>query len=320
MRSIHDMFSDKITVANNFIVRSTISDAVNQQQTNKVFSEKWEKVEKQDNIEDLEQFQKKWFMSLYGFENEEAFRLYLANKNTILDAGCGLGYKSAWLASLAPHALVIGMDFSEAAQIAAGKYSTIPNLYFIQGDIAVTGIKDGTIDFVLCDQVIMHTEDPGKTFDHLSGLVSKDGEFACYVYAKKALPRELLDDYFRSNTHTYSSEQLWEMSKQLTELGKRLSELNIKFNAPDIPLLGIKGGEYDVQRFIYWNFLKCFWKEDWTRELCDSTNFDWYSPSNAKRYTQDEFIEMAKRNNLKTIFLHTEEACHSGRFSKICVE
>jgi len=24
------------------------------------------------------------------------------------------------------------------------------------------------------------------------------------------------------------------------------------------PELGIKGGKYDLQRFIYWNFLKCF--------------------------------------------------------------
>ena len=30
----------------------------------------------------------------------------------------------------------------------------------------------------------------------------------------------------------------------------------------DIPLLGIKAGHQDVQRFIYWNVFKCYWNDD----------------------------------------------------------
>jgi len=109
---------------------------------------------------------------------------------------------------------------------------------------------------------------------------------------------------------------LWEMSSQLTELGKRLSELKITFDSPDIPLLGIKGGEQDLQRFIYWNFLKCFWREDWGKEMSDATNFDWYAPSNAKRYSKEEFKNMIEQNNLEIKHFHEEEACYSGRFEK----
>ena len=167
-----------------------------------------------------------------------------------------MGYKAAWFAELAPHAIVIGVDISEAAKIAAKNYKHLSNLYFYQADIANTGIKENTIDFTICDQVIMHTEDPDATFAHLTSITSKNGVFACYVYRKKALPRELLDDHFRIATHEIPNEQLWEMSSQLTELGKRLSELNITFDSPDIPLLGIKGGKQDLQRFIYWNFKK----------------------------------------------------------------
>jgi hypothetical protein len=110
---------------------------------------------------------------------------------------------------------------------------------------------------------------------------------------------------------------MWDFSSQITELGKRLSELNIKFISPDIPLLGIKGGEYDLQRFIYWNFIKCFWKEEWGFDLSKSTNFDWYAPSNARRYTEQEFVNLGKKNNMKLEFLHSEEACYSGVFKKI---
>ena len=179
-------------------------------------------------------------------------RDFLADKQTIFDAGCGLGYKAAWFAELAPHALVIGMDLSDAAVQAASRYREIQNLFFVRGDIAKTCLSTGVIDYTSCDQVIMHTEVPEETFAELARITNrKSGQLACYFYAKKALPRELLDDYFRVHCKGMSNEALWEMSEQLTELGKRLGDLNVSFEAPDIPELGIKGGTYDIQRFVY---------------------------------------------------------------------
>ncbi|WP_347506094.1 hypothetical protein [Pseudomonas anguilliseptica] len=106
------------------------------------------------------------------------------------------------------------------------------------------------------------------------------------------------------------------MSRQLTDLGKVLSELNVKFTSPDIPLLGIKGGEYDIQRFIYWNFLKCFWNPVLGVETSDAINFDWYSPSNARRFSEAEVRALVSENGLRFIYFHSEPACYSGRFGK----
>lgn len=313
---IKNLFTEEVTVKGNLIYLQSESSFENQQQTNDVFSEKWKKVDEKDSLDKLYEFQYDWYFKLYGFEGKEGLREFLTNKKVIFDAGCGLGYKAALFAELAPSSTVIGMDFSDSAIIAAEKYAHLPNLYFIQGDIAASKLKSGSIDYVSCDQVIMHTENPEKTFQHLSSLLKRDGEFACYVYSKKALPRELVDDYFRKAAGNFSHKELWEFSQQLTTLGKNLSELNVQFTSPDIPLLGIKGGEYDIQRFIYWNFLKCFWKEDWGMELCNSTNFDWYAPSNAKRYSEEEYKNMIIANNLEIIYFHKEEACYSGRFKK----
>jgi len=139
---------------------------------------------------------------------------------------------------------------------------------------------------------------------------------------KKALPRELLDDYFRVKTKEISKKDMWELSEQLTALGRRLTELKINIDVPDMPLLGIKGGEMDIQRFIYWNFIKCFWNEELGKETSVSTNYDWYAPSNALRYSKSDFIQMLVNANLTVRPFHSEEACHSGRFLKeyICVE
>jgi SAM-dependent methyltransferase len=288
----------------------------NQQQTNDVFSEKWGRYERSGEKEGLYEFQRQWYLKLYGFASEQALREHLAGCGVILDAGCGLGYKAAWFAELAPHALVIGMDYSDAAAQAARSYAHLPNLVFVQGDIARTGMRDGGVDYVSCDQVIMHTEDPERTFAELARITARPhGQFACYFYAKKALPRELLDEYFRAQCKTVTTEELWQMSEQLAELGRRLSALDVRIDAPDIPLLGIKGGTYDIQRFVYWNFLKCFWNEELGAETSVVTNFDWYSPSNARRFSEAEVRTLVRVNGMIDTFFHVEEACHSGRFA-----
>jgi len=304
---------------NDVLVVSSSSNSENQSQTNSVFSDKWIKYSKEQVAEQerLFEFQKKWYLELYGFSGEDELKLFLEKQDVVLDAGCGLGYKAKWFADLSPSTLVIGMDYSDAAFVAAKQYIETPNLGFVKGDIADTKIKDGAISYVSCDQVIHHTENPQETMIELSRILSGKGSLAVYVYAKKALPRELLDDYFRVGTKAISKDDMWEMSEQLTELGKRLSELNISIDVPDIPLLGIKGGEMDIQRFIYWNFLKCFWNEDLGRATSDSTNYDWYAPSNAERYSKEEFKLMIEKSGLEVSDFHTEEACHSGRFTKV---
>jgi SAM-dependent methyltransferase len=301
----------------NFAVARTASAHANQQQTNEVFSDKWQRYESSDERERLYEFQRQWYLKLYGFGDEAALARHLQGCRVIFDAGCGLGYKAAWFARLAPQALVVGMDFSDAARQAAATYAALPNLFFVQGDIARTGFADASVDYVSCDQVIMHTEDPVATFAELARITRRSGgEFACYFYAKKALPRELLDDHFRSKCAELSRDELWAMAEQLTELGRRLSELKLSFDAPEIPALGIKGGPIDVQRFIYWNFLKCFWNPELGRETSVVTNFDWYSPSNARRFSEAEVRAIVHGQGLVERFFHAEEACYSGRFAR----
>lgn len=316
---LQTLFKEKVRIDCNYILpeKDDQIEAVNQTQTEKIFSDKWTEVEQTKNVEKFYAFQFDWFLKLYGFNSEQDLKKYLATQKVIIDTGCGLGYKAAWFAKLAPESIVIGIDISDALNLAAKNFAHFPNLFFLKRDIANTGLKSNSIDFVACDQVIMHTEVPENTFAHLADITKQGGEFACYVYSKKALPRELIDDYFRTATHNISNEEMWQFSEQLTELGKRLSELKVEFESPAIPLLGIKEGKYDIQRFIYWNFLKCFWRDDWGFDLCKSTNYDWYAPSNAKRFSKEEFCKLITDNNLRIISFHEEEACYSGRFLKV---
>lgn len=315
---VESLLAQKRQVRENLYIAAYDSEFANQAQTNQAFSLKWTEYSQEEisEQEKLFTFQREWYLKLYGFDSEADLAAFLRKQRVILDAGSGLGYKAKWFADLAPESTVIGMDFSDAVHVAAERYKETKNLLFIKGDIADTGFNDQTLDYVSCDQVIHHTQNVGETYRELTRILTSGGEFAVYMYAKKALPRELLDDHFRKATSSISHAQMKEFSEQLTKLGKTLADLNIDIEVPDIPLLDIKGGKVDLQRFIYWNFIKCFWNEDLGWATSVSTNYDWYSPSNASRYSEAEFLDFAKQNGLDTVFLHSEEACHSGRFKK----
>ncbi|MGY8923907.1 MAG: class I SAM-dependent methyltransferase, partial [Flavobacteriales bacterium] len=139
---LKDLFKEEIFFEDKLILLSNISTFDNQNQTNDTFTEKWKVLDKTADSEeyDFESFQKNWFLELYGFSSEKELGNFLKGK-IIIDAGCGLGYKSSWFASLAPDSLVIGIDFSNSAILASQKYKNIENLYFVQGDIAETKIK-----------------------------------------------------------------------------------------------------------------------------------------------------------------------------------
>jgi len=310
--------SAKINAGENYLCLSTSTDSSSQEQTNDAFSEKWVGYSKNDDEAQQKLFAngRAWYLTLYGFTSEAALAEFLKDKHTIYDAGCGIGYKAAWLATLAPHALVVGVDFSQAAEVAANTYKHIPNLTFIRGDIGTQIFEANSIDYVSCDQVIMHTSNPEATFAELCRVTKPGGEFSCYFYAKKALVRELVDDYFRTQCSAMKMGEIQEMSAQLTELGKRLSELKAEIDVPAIPALGIKAGKMDVQRFIYWNFLKCYWNEELGRENSDLINFDWYSPSNAARYHKHELQALITKNNMQPLHFHEEEACYTMRIRK----
>lgn len=315
---VDTLFEKRPEFSHNVYVMSNCSTDDNQNQTNAAFSEKWLNLSQADVDENdaWKQMQFDWYLKLYGYNSESELAESIQGCRTILDAGCGLGYKAAWFARLAPRSTVIAMDFSDAVYRAASRYGSIDNLVFVKGDIADTGMRPNTIDLISCDQVLHHTESPPQTLNEFHRITTNAGRLNTYVYAKKAIPRELLDDYFRSAAKSISHEELWDMSTALTNLGRQLSDLQITIDVPDIPLLGIKGGKQDLQRFLYWNFIKCFWNKDLWEEVSVSTNFDWYSPSNAFRYSQHEFLQMCADSGWSNVFLHGEEACWSGRFVK----
>ena len=81
--------------------------------------------------------------------------------------------------------------------------------------------------------------------------LNPSGEIAIYVYKVKAPVREFTDDYIRGLISDLSYEEAIKEMACIADLGKILTELKISVNVPEIKLLEIDAGEYDIQRLFY---------------------------------------------------------------------
>ena len=86
---------------------------------------------------------------------------------------------------------------------------------------------------------------------------------------------------------------------KIVELGKKLSNLKVDIEIDDIPFIGVAGGKYPIQRFIYHFFMKCYWNPDLNDEENAVMNYDWYHPQISSRHTMNEVIEWFHEENLQ---------------------
>jgi arsenite methyltransferase len=99
-----------------------------------------------------------------------------------------------------------------------------------------------------------------------------------------------------------------ELIRPLTELGRALSAVGQTVDVPDIPVLGIPAGTYDVQRLFYWHVAKIFWNDKNSFDANNYINFDWYHPTFAHRQTPDEVRQWCHEAGLAVERMQEEEA------------
>jgi len=251
----------------------------------------------------------KWILERNGFNSTADFKSFLRNKKRILDAGCGNGRVTAILRkySNSDTSEVNGIDLVESAVENARKnLKGTRNVKFFQKDLlkSLTGL--GKFDFIYCQEVLHHTEDPERAFKNLCSILEPNGEIAIYVYKKKAPVREFVDDYIRDRISGLNYKDAIKFTDQITKLGKVLSELNIKVKIPKVELLEIEEGEYDIQRFIYHFIMKCYWNSNLKFKENSAINYDWYHPQLCFRYEIKDVLAWFKKQGLKVVHKHVD--------------
>lgn len=262
-----------------------VSDA--QAQTSEVFGFKWHQrgTFESDNARKV---MREWLQSRYGMaENMD----WIRDGSIIVDIGCGAAFSAIELFGGRLRKMrFIGTDISSAIDVALARFEEagFPG-EFVQCDLHALPFRDGSCDVVFSEGVLHHTDSPKRAFDHAVRLVKPGGCIMFYVYRKKGPVREFTDDLIRAQLRALPPDEAWRAIEPLTKLGIALGQLNVSIDIEeDVPLLGIKAGKQDIQRFFYWNVAKTFYRPDLSFEEMAHINFDWFAPANAHRQTEAE--------------------------------
>ncbi len=280
-----------------------------QGQTSEAFGFKWSKRETYASGA-VRETQIRWLDTRYGGRNPLD---YVAAQQgpIVLDAGCGSGFSAdiifegQW-----DRIRYIGSDISSAVAIARENLAPrCRDSLFIQCDLTKLPVRPGSVDLILSEGVLHHTPSTKGAFDSLVPLLRPGGVFAFYVYNKKGPVREFTDDYLRSIFSAMPPQQAWEDMKAITGLGIALGEMKAKVDIKDdIPSLGIRKGEIDIQRLFYWSVLKAYYRPEFTFDEMNHINFDWFMPKYAFRQTPEEVRGWVEMAGLSIEHLHAEEA------------
>jgi SAM-dependent methyltransferase len=242
---------------------------------------------------------------------DEYLPIALEGAENALDIACGYGGVADIFRSAGFKGQYLGIDINNTLKdIKNERYKDLPNFNFVRADM-MDDIYRPAFDVVVCRSAIMVTADPPATFSSMARAVKPGGKLLISVYTKKSPMREMADDYFREHFRKMDKKEAFEALKEFTKFGKILSELNVQVNIPhDLPTLQIKKGQYDVQRLIYYHFLKCFWNEEWGMVNSTITNFDWYHPEYTYRYTKEEVAKWYEDNSFKILEYRNVPAQH----------
>ena len=263
-------------------------DAAEQAKTNETFSDKWTRFKNYGLDPQHQEFLYGWYCKKFGLANVDELKAFHAKRKRILECGPGSGFNSRFMAEQCAGE-VFALDISAAAFTTFGNTRHLPNCTVVQADLMEAPFADGSFDFIIADGVLHHTPDTRAAVEALYRKLMPGGQFFFYVYKKMGAARVFADEHIRNNFMAMSPDDCYAACEGLTELGRELSRLNAKITLEKpIPVLGIPAGTHDVQRLIYYNFVKCFWNEAFDYETNNMVNFDWYHPHNAWQHTQDE--------------------------------
>jgi SAM-dependent methyltransferase len=287
-----------------------------QAQTQAAFSFKWRKRDAHGSP-GMRAALHRWLIGRYGFASAEEMRNHFAYRHRTLDVGCGAGLATAaWLTSdwTSGDAEWVGVDVSDAIDIAREQLGGFPGTSFVQADVLTPPFPDGTFDAVMAEGVLHHTPSTEEAFRAAARLVERGGELMVYVYRRKAPVREFADDYVRSRLAALSPEEAWDTLRPLTRLAQALAELGVEVDVPeDEPLLEIPSGRHDVQRLLYWHFAKLYWNPALEFEENVHVNFDWYAPQYAHRHTEEELRRWYDEADFEVVHFDAGESGFTAR-------
>ena len=114
------------------------------------------------------------------------FKKFVGFNKKILEVGCGTGQLSVYFAT-GNNNLVISLDTTLESILVAKdfvKKNKIENIRFVNSDIFDDVLAENYFDFIWCNGVLHHTENPKVGFNIITKSLKKDGYILVGLYNK----------------------------------------------------------------------------------------------------------------------------------------
>ncbi len=294
----------------------TINDT-DENETAKSFGDKWRdnRYQKTGFTKQDIQNLKEQFMAMLGCHSVSQLKRLLTKATKTLNAGCGVAW-SEYLFNYNKKTERHCIDISLSVETAYQNIRDFKNIIVSQASIFELPYKDQTFDLIYSCGVLHHTPHPKKAFLSLVRKLTPGGRIGIYIYNVKPFLRELADREIRKITTSLDYDECMRFSRRITKLGRALSRIKQPLIIEeDIDLLGIKKGKYNLQRFIYDYFVKCWYNPKRHIKSAYLTNQDWYHPVYASHHTKEEMLAWFTEAGLKRVKCVQPQGWeHSGFF------
>ncbi len=270
----------------NGIPRFVASHDPSQEQTAKSFGYKWTRDAHWGFEPEHHDVVWAFWREVFGWRGPEDLRA-LVEGRVVLDAGCGSGSSLKqfvdWPSEIA------AVDISVAVDACRHHFADRPHVTFAQADLCALPFGDDVFDVIWSNGVLHHTPSVFGTLGRIVRHLKPGGTIVFYIYVRKAPIREFVDDHVRQAIASLPPEAAWERAAAITAFGRSLSRITQDLVVDeDVPELGIRRGTYNLQRFLYYHMLKCYWNPAMSFDDNTHVNFDWYHPMYAHRHTPEE--------------------------------
>ena len=103
----------------------------------------------------------------------------------VLDVGCGSGFSSSlfldspwWTGRTA----WVGIDISEAIDVALERLAHVPNTHFVQGDALALPFKSETVDAIFSEGVLHHTPSTRDAITEAARVLQPGGGIFTFTF------------------------------------------------------------------------------------------------------------------------------------------
>lgn len=293
-----EVISGKLIDANGkeFLIKAGIPRFVNNlvysdddvKQTSDSFGVKWNESKYSELSEKERLFFEEQMMAILGCYCGEDLENLFKDKEFCLNAGCGMAWSERYF-NVNPKTKRFACDISDSVEMAYQNTKGMDNVLVCQADIFDLPFPEDFFDVIFSNGVLHHTPDARQAFVSLCKHLKAGGIIGVYIYCLKPFIREIVDREVRKITTELEYKECREFSCQMALLGESLQQYQTPIAIEeDIPILGIKKGTYNLQKFIYDHFIKCFFNSSLGLEASTLVNIDWYHPKYASHHSLAE--------------------------------